>query len=58
MKKPDVPRITYVQKQDGHYDIIITNPEASGLRIQNYHEHIQKAVQKDFYQTLTPDERG
>ncbi len=56
MAKPDIPRVTYVEKPGGHYDLIIANPGASQLRIQSFPEHIQAAVQQDFHATLTLEE--
>ena len=53
----DIPKVTYVEL-DGHISsIVITNGEASQLRIQSFPPHIACAAQKDFHQTLSPDER-
>lgn len=56
MKKPETPRVTYTEKHDGSYDIAVRNPNAPGLRIQSYPEHIQVAAQQDFHSTLTLEE--
>lgn len=56
MAKPDIPRVTYVEKPGGHYDVIIANPDASQLRIHGFPDHIQAAVQQDFHATLTLEE--
>lgn len=56
MAAPDVPRVTYIEKPGGDYDIIVGNPNASELRIQGYPEPIQVAAQQDFHATLTLEE--
>lgn len=56
MKKPHVPRVTYVEKQGGQFDIVVLEPFAPSLRIDFLPKHLVETVQRDFHQTLTLEE--